>query len=383
MGEHKVKGALSRLSISGFKSIQDLKDFELRNLNIIIGANGAGKSNFIQVFRMLQAMSKRNLSKFILERGGADNFLFNGPKVTTEINIQFDFESPSPSGGTNFYRFQLTPTFDETFLISESRKYEGKDLTTAWHTYGSPSDESRLDDERNEKLANGQFPGVGYYVYQSISQWMVYHFHDTSSSAPMRRSEIVEDNQRLRSDASNIAPFLLKLKNDDESSYEEILDAVRLVIPFFDQFRLDVMKLGEAEKVRLSWQQKGSDFPMQPYHLSDGSIRFICLATALLQPNPPSTIIIDEPELGLHPAAINILAELIQAASLRTQVIVATQSPSLIDQFAIEDVVIVNREVGASTFQRLKEEDFSSWLEEYSVGELWTKNVITGGPVYE
>jgi len=122
---------------------------------------------------------------------------------------------------------------------------------------------------------------------------------------------------------------------------------------------------------------------MQPYHLSDGSIRFICLATALLQPSPPSTIIIDEPELGLHPAAIVVLAELIQAAAKRTQVIVATQSPALIDQFGIDDIIVVNREDGASTFQRLKEEDFSAWLEDYSVGELWTKNVIAGGPVYE
>lgn len=378
-----MKGSLSKLSISGFKSIHDLQDFELHSLNVIIGANGAGKSNFIQVFRMLQAMAKQNLSKFILERGGADNFLFNGPKVTEAIDIQFDFESQSYTGGVNSYRFQLTPTINETFLIDESRRYERSDLPTVWRSYGSPSDESRLRDERNEKSANGQYPGVGYYVYLSISRWMVYHFHDTSSSAPMRRSEIIEDNQRLRSDASNIAPFLLKLKNDDDSSYQEILDAVRLVIPFFDQFRLDVMQLGEAEKVKLSWQQKGSDFPMQPYHLSDGSIRFICLATALLQPDPPSTIIIDEPELGLHPAAITILAELIQSASIRTQVIVATQSPALIDQFAIEDVIIVNREKGASTFQRLEEKDLSSWLEEYSVGELWTKNVIAGGPVYE
>lgn len=378
-----MKGSLSKLSVRGFKSIYELKDFELRDLNVIVGANGAGKSNFIQVFRMLQAMAEQSFSKFVRERGGSDNFLFNGPKTTDTINIQFDFESQSYSGGVNSYRFQLIPTLNETFLIDESRKYERRELETVWRSYGSPSDESRLHDQRDEKAAGGKFPGVGHYVYKSISQWMVYHFHDTSSSAPMRRSEIIEDNQRLRSDASNIAPFLLKLKNDNDPSYQEILDSVRLVIPFFDQFRLDVMQLGASEKVRLSWQQKGSDFPMQPYHLSDGSMRFICLSTALLQPNPPYTIIIDEPELGLHPAAINILAELIQAASRRTQVIVATQSPSLIDQFAIDDVVIVNREEGASTFQRLEEKDFSTWLEDYSVGELWTKNVITGGPVYE
>lgn len=375
-----MKGAIQKLSISGFKSIHEINDFELNDLNVIIGANGAGKSNFIQIFRMLQAMSRQHFGRFILERGGADNFLFNGPKVTKKIKIRFDFESLSSySEGANSYRFKLSPTSDEKFLIDEDRKY----ITTSWRSYGTSSEESRLYDQRNEPSFNNQSNGVGHFVYKSISDWMVYHFHDTSSSAPMRRSEIVEDNNKLRSDASNIAPFLWELKNNNESSYQEVLNAVRLVIPFFDDFRLDTQKLGEAKKVRLSWQQKGSDFPMQPYHLSDGSIRFICLATALLQPTPPSTIIIDEPELGLHPAAINILAELIQTAAKRTQVIIATQSPSLIDQFAIEDVVITNREDGATTLKRLKAEDFSTWLEEYSVGELWTKNVIAGEPVYE
>lgn len=377
-----MKGALDKLTVKGFKSIRNLNEFKLGDLNVVIGANGAGKSNFVQIFRMLMAMTQKNLSKFILERGGADNFLFNGPKVTPEINMEFEFASRSDHlTGSNSYKFVLTSTADEKFLISEERKY----VSTNWRSYGSPSEESRLYDERNEKSMNGQWNGVGHFVYESISNWMVYHFHDTSASSPMRRSEIVEDHYKLRGDAANIAPFLLHLKNHDFYSdyYKRIIDAIRLVTPFFDDFRLDVQKLGEAEKVRLSWSQKGSDFPMQPYHLSDGSIRFICLATALLQPSPPSTIIIDEPELGLHPAAIVVLAELIQAAAKRTQVIVATQSPALIDQFGIDDIIVVNREDGASTFQRLKEEDFSAWLEDYSVGELWAKNVIAGGPVYE
>ncbi|WP_305800720.1 AAA family ATPase [Thiolapillus sp.] len=210
---------------------------------------------------------------------------------------------------------------------------------------------------------------------------MVYHFHDTSPTAPMRRSEIVEDNQRLRNNGSNIAPFLLRLKQSESlyRYYQEVVNATRLILPFFDNFRLDVFQQGEADKVKLSWQQKGSDYPLQPYHLSDGSIRFICLATALLQPDPPSAIVIDEPELGLHPEAIRILAELITDAAQRTQVILATQSPLLIDQFAIDDIVVVNRKDGQSTFERLSEQDFSQWLEDYSVGELWTRNVIQGG----
>lgn len=199
----------------------------------------------------------------------------------------------------------------------------------------------------------------------------------------MRRSEIIEDNFRLRHNGSNLAPFLLSLKNTSFSSYDEIVNAIRLVLPFFDDFILDVFKYGEAEKVRLSWRQKGSDFPMQPYHLSDGSIRFICLATALLQPNPPSTIIIDEPELGLHPEAIRMLGELMQDAAKRAQLIVATQSPLLLDQFAVEDIVVVRREGGQSVFSRLQRDDFAEWLEEYSVGDLWMRNIIQGGSSHE
>ena len=377
-----MKGAIKKININGFKSIRELHELELRDLNIIIGANGSGKSNFVQVFQLLMAMSGRKFQNFILENGAADNFLHNGPKSTSAITMEFEFESRNDySKGSNFYRFELTPTVDERFLVSEERKY----VTTNWRSYGSPSLESGLYDERNEKSADNNFNGVGHFVYESIANWMVYHFHDTSSSAPMRRSEIVEDNKLLRSNGSNIAPFLLKIKNQrfPRSYYQDLINAIRLVMPFFDEFLLDVQQRGDKETVKLSWLQKGSDFPMQPYHLSDGSIRFICLATALLNPFPPSVIVIDEPELGLHPEAIRILGELIQDAAKRTQIIVATQSPLLLDQFSIEDIVVVNRKEGQSTFERLNREDFNEWLNNYSVGELWSKNVIQGGTSYE
>ena len=345
-------GTIKSITVEGFKSIRELKDFELNNLNIIVGANGAGKSNFIQIFRMLLAMSQGTFQNYIKMNGGADAFPFHGLKETPAIHIGFEFSSNSiNSSGSNFYRFTMSSTVSEEMLLAEERRY----MDYNWKTYGSPSLESRLAEQKNETSWNGQWNGVGYFVFDAISKWMVYHFHDSSSTAPMRRSEIVDDCKYLRGEGENIAPFLLYLRNYQWEYYEKIRNAIRLVIPFFDDFSLDIIQTGDAQRVKLTWKQKGTSYPMQPYHFSDGSIRFICLATALLQPNPPTTIVIDEPELGMHPEAIHILAELITLAAKRTQVIIATQSPMLLDNFSIDDIIIAKRQQGATIFEHLKE----------------------------
>ena len=371
--------ALDKLTIKGFKSIRAIEDFELTNLNVLIGGNGAGKSNFIDFFRMLRAMmelplpglTSASLKTYIADGGGSDDFLFNGPKITEQIEIETRF-------GLNGYRFKLTPTADETFIINDEAMYY--ELGTAgWWEMGSGQTTPELLRDKDKRGAAGR-RNVATYVYNAISLWKIYHFHDTGKVAPMRRFETIDDNTYLRFDAANIAPFLLDLRNNEESAYNQIVDTIRLVTPFFDNF---ILKPNKNEKVRLLWKQKGSDYPLKPHHLSDGTLRFICLTTALLQPDPPSTIIIDEPELGLHPYAIEILAELIEATSKKTQLIVSTQSPSLVDYFEPKDIIVVNRKEGASVFKRLNKDELSSWLEDYSLGELWRKNIVTGGPVHE
>ena len=370
---------LDKLTIKGFKSIRSLEDFELTDLNVLIGGNGAGKSNFIDFFRLLRAMMElplpglgsASLRAYIADGGGSDDFLFNGPKVTEQIETEMHF-------GPNAYRFQLSPTADESFLINnESRYYEGGDA--GWWDIGSGNQTPKLLRDRKKSGVTGP-RNIASYIYNSISSWMIYHFHDTSKVAPMRRFETIDDSDYLRFDASNIAPFLLALKDNEAGTYQKIVDTIRLVTPFFNDF---VLKPNRKDKVRLRWKHKGSDYPLKPHHLSDGTIRFICLTTALLQPDPPSTIIIDEPELGLHPYAIEILAELIQAASRKTQLIISTQSPALVDCFNPEDIIVVNRKEGASTFQRLNKEELTSWLADYSLGDLWRKNIIAGAPVHE
>jgi len=368
---------LKKLTIKGFKSIESLENFEFGELNVLIGANGAGKSNFVDFFRMLRAMADESLQQFVIERGGADGFFYMGPKHTPEITAKLVF-------GQNAYEFDLAATANEKMLVRrEATRYRDQEA----QPLDRGNTESVLRNFRNEKsAAQPDNPDVGHHVYKAVSNWMVYHFHDTSLLAPMRRERSVRDQFDLRHDASNIAPFLLGLREDAEhkGNYDLICDTVRMVAPFFDDFFLEPKIRGEAEVVRLEWRQKGSNYPFQPYQLSDGTIRFICLATALLQPTLPATVVIDEPELGLHPYAIDLLASLIQSASARTQVIVSTQSPALLDQFEPKDIIVVGRQAGRSTFTRPNLEVLRRWMERYTIAEMWQNDILRGGgPTHE
>jgi len=367
------------VTIKGFKSIQNLEDFNLDSLNVLIGGNGAGKSNFIDFFRLIRAMmelptaelSHASLQAYVADGGGSDDFLFSGPKVTEKINIEMTF-------GSNKYRFSLAPTVNEDFLINDESRFYSRGNAGWWNLGSSNLSPALLDDKNHQGAMGGR--NISYYIFQAITSWKIYHFHDTGKLSPMRRSETMDDMDYLRFDGANIAPYLMWLSQHEKKYYQHIVDTIRLVTPFFDDF---LFRPNAQEKVRLNWTQKGSDYPLKPHHFSDGTLRFIGLVTALLQPNPPSTLLIDEPELGLHPYAIEILAELLEAASKRMQIIVSTQSPALVDCFSPENIIVVNRKNGASTFQRLDKKALSIWLDDYTLGELWRKNVITGGPVHE
>ncbi len=364
---------LSSLSISGFRSIRELKELPLTNLNVLVGANGAGKSNFVDFFRLLRAMYEKALANFVRDSGGADTLCFEGPKVTPIISAHLKF-------GQNEYRFALKPEVSGVMSItSEGALWTGGG---DWSTYNTAVAESRLRGWINSSGLLGKY-GKQHYVAQAVSGWVVYHFHDTSKTSPMRRKHPVSNFRELQPDAGNIAPFLRHIRDNHPLHYRRICDTIRQVAPFFEEFILDVEQEGENSVTKLEWKQKGSSFPYQPWQLSDGTIRFICLTTALLQPNPPSTILIDEPELGLHPFALEMLAGLVHEAADKTQVIVSTQSPTLLNHFDAENVVVVDRADGASRFQRLDADSLAMWLEEYALGELLQKNVIEASPRYE
>jgi len=340
---------LDRIQIAGFKSIRD-QTLDLRALNVLIGANGAGKSNFIQVFRLLHEITAGNLQLFVARSGGVDRLLHFGSKATEEILLHIDF-------GASDYLCKLVPTEDSSLVFKEER-------------FSGPQGQARE--------ASGHRETRILRIGEAIS-WTTYHFHDTSSSARVKQISDLADNVTLRTDAGNLPAFLYRLRETDQGTFRNIEETIRLVAPFFGAFDLRPDRLN-PNKIRLEWREKGADNYFDANALSDGTLRFVCLATLLLQPAPPPTILIDEPELGLHPYAIAVLADLLRAAAERTQVIVSTQSVTLVNQLSPEDVIVVDREGGESIFRRPSSADLESWLDGYSLGELWEKNVLGGRP---
>jgi predicted ATPase len=354
---------LNWLVLKGYKSIQQC-DLEMGALNLLIGANGAGKSNFIGFFKLIAKILDGQLQRSVGLAGGPDSLLHFGRKQTDEIRAELYF-------GENGYRFSLEPTNDNRLMFKEESLW--------WKPHGCwrPSGghfESNVEAQKNKTR-------IYDFTVPVMQRWRVYHFHDTSDSAKVKQLHGINDDQYLREDAANLAAFLYRLKNQYDSHYQRIVKAIQLVAPFFGGFQLRP-STDNPDKIQLEWNEKGQDVPFKASELSDGTLRFICLATVLLQPESlmPSSILIDEPELGLHPYAIVVLSSLIKAAAGQHQLIISTQSVELVNEFEAEDLIVVDKEAGASTFKRPSMAELESWLEDYSLGELWKKNLLGGRP---
>ncbi len=358
---------VNSLTVTGYKSIRELRDFALNNLNVLIGANGAGKSNFINLFRLLNEMYEQQLQIYVQKQGGPDALLHFGRNTSERLHAEFYFAN-------NGYKFDLVPTADNRLVFEQEQSWFAGVYrpTSSAKVLGRGHTESALKD-----AADAYSP----YVRDAVSNWRVYHFHDTSDTAKVKQRHATNDNLRLKIDAANLAAYLRMLQEKHNAAYRRIVDTIRLVAPFFGDF---VHRQEVSENIELEWTQRGKpDTPFKAHMLSDGSLRFICLATLLLQPSQllPLTILIDEPELGLHPYAISVLVDIFkQVAEQHHQLIVSTQSVELINELLPEDVIVVDQENGASTFRRYTQDELSGWLEQYSMGELWKRNVIGGRP---
>lgn len=360
---------LEAVTVRGFTSIQQIENLSLRPINVLIGSNGSGKSNFIRIFSFLHAIREGHLQDYVARAGGAEHLLHFGSKVSQSIELQLVFRD-----SINQYRIMLAPTpQDSLAVLSEEVSYWDR-------RYPKPYSKSIYGTGKEAGISQPG-DGISAYVREHLNRWRLYHFHDTSQTSPMKRTSDINDNSFLRPDGSNIAAFLHLLKAKHSNHYELIRRTIQRVAPFFDDFELKPQLLN-PDKIRLEWKHKNSESYFDASSLSDGTIRFIALACLFMQPDEfrPSIILVDEPELGLHPYAITLLASMAKSVSEKTQVILSTQSALLLDNFEPEDVLVANVISGTTQIERLRSEGLEQWLETYSLGQLWEKNEFGGRP---
>jgi predicted ATPase len=365
------KVTLKSFSIKGYKTIKEIKDFEPNPVNILLGPNGAGKSNFISFFKFLSWMlnSGGKLQEHVAYLGGANDILHDGADVTKSIDAHIMVQT---SQGINEYKFSLGFSKPDKLTFIEEMYCFSKTNSTddmIWSKCGAGHDEARLPEVANPTAKT---------ISALLKQLVVYQFHNTSDTSPMRLKWSQSDGRWLKQHGENLGSFLFRLKNEQPPYYLRIVKYIRLVLPFFDDFVLE----GDFNQILLCWREKGTVKIFNAGQASDGMLRAIALISLLAQPpqDLPAVLFLDEPELGLHPSAIDLLAGLIKTASAHCQVFVATQSISLVNNFEVKDIVIIDRKGRHSDYHRPDPDSLQSYLEEYSVGQMWDKNVFGGRP---
>lgn len=373
---------ITKVSLTGFKSFKDKTDIALSNLNVIIGANGTGKSNLLSFFKLLGNALTRNLQGHILRYGG-EHFLHNGRKQTEHIKCAIEIAT---NNATDKYEIDLA--FQAPGRLFISREYieyrkSGKEKPFACEIENNGYELGLLDLGDKLGKSDNALHGTANAIKTMLQKIRAFQFHDTTDTARIRGGILRADCQYLKNDGGNLAAVLNMLKTTPEylPYYNRIVRYVQKILPYFADFAID----GFPEKqdtVYLFWKKQGSDYILTPNQLSDGTIRFIALATLLLAPRKiqPDVIVIDEPELGLHPLAIRILANMIKQAAENLQILVATQSPSFLDFFDANDVLVFEAPDESTKVKRLNQDELSAWAQEYTLSELWDKNVIGGQP---
>jgi predicted ATPase len=365
---------IQNISIRGFKSIQNLPSFEPRSINVFIGQNGAGKSNFIGFFKFLSNMlsGTGNLGEYTGLYGGASSFLFDGPDTTSQIIGSISLNT---SAGLNEYKFKLTHASADTFIYTEEKfRYtrKGSAGDNEWYELGAGHKESALINAE----ATGRTQGT---VRRLLQQLITYQFHNTTFGSPIRNFKTdLENGWFLQEDGRNLAAVLYELSMNQTAIYQKVITILQQIIPFFDDFVL----VDQYGKTYIRWKEKNSPVTFVATQASDGMLRAMALVTLLCLPPErlPAVMFLDEPELGLHPSAVKTICELIQGASEHCQIFIATQDADMLNEFEPEDIVVVTREGRASTFNRLRSEDLTEWVGTYSLSDLWHQNIIGGKP---
>jgi len=373
-GKPAVKSAvparIQSVTIEGFRSLRSIQALELPPLTVLIGANGAGKSTLIRFFEMLSWMLKsQKLQEFVLRHGGGDDQFFMGARKTSRIHAELSLET---AAGVNDYRFDLThiSAGDTVMVLNEAYRYSDrkKPGKASWTELGEVGKEAKLPEGTSTTAKT---------ICSLLRNCATFQFHDTSENSPIRLRWDTSEFFRLRSDGGNLAAVLLDLQTNDLQRYKLIIKQIQRVLPTFKHFVLEPV----AGKVELRWQGLHSDKIFGAHLTSDGSLRLFCLLTLLNLPPArlPDVMFFDEPELGLHPHAITLVADMLKRLAKTRQIFIATQSPYMVDCFELENIIVASANQGETVLRNLPREQYQQWLDdEYQISDIWLQQAVGG-----
>ena len=371
---------IDRVRIQGFRSLADVELLRIPKATVLIGANGSGKSNFIRFFEMMSWMLRsRRLAEFIERQGGADDQLFGSSKLSPRMAATVTMRTET---GWNDYQFTLVHAHPDRFIFTEEAfrfTRMGLDTAAKWQYLGSGHLEAKLVEAAADAGESDVNTTTARVIVNLLRNCAVYQFHDTSDTSDFKKKWDVEDNNQLRSHGGNLAAVLHRLEREDIKRFELICQQIGRILPVFDRFQIEE----NYGKVSLRWKAKGTDKTFGAHLTSDGSLRFFALVTLLNTPPEmlPDVLLLDEPELGLHPAAVTLIGGMIKALAEARQIIVATQSPLLVDAFGLDEIFVLDLKEGRTELRKLVPDDYRVWLEDsFTSGELWQKNLLGGRP---
>jgi predicted ATPase len=385
-----------RLKVEGFRSLKSLS-WQPGDLNVIIGPNASGKSNLLRVLEMLSVSARRGLGKYIQQEGGMEPIVWDGraQQVRTLVEFRvgpiFEGDDSEPTtdrvryalilgrlGTTSAYRVdhEYLALVDEDSLSStcvvDRRPGHAHILPPGSAILEAPAT-SVPDEETLLSVAAGPFTSVELIndIQSELAAWRIYHDLQTHREAPIRASQVTRAETQVDPDGQNLVSVLHTLYTTGRDFKEEINTAMRAA--FGEDFDEIVFPPAADQRIQLRIRWRSLKREQSAADLSDGTLRFLFLLAVLANPSPPPLIAIDEPETGLHPSMLPIVAEYARDASNRSQVILTTHSPEFLDAFGqdVPTMTVVEWSDGETLLRTLSGEELTYWLRQYSLGELY------------
>lgn len=369
---------IESVQIEGFRSLREVTFRPNPGVTVLVGPNGAGKSNLLHFFHLLRSMVPlQRLGRFVAFEGGANDQLFHGRHRTPEMKGEISIRT---GAGRNEYAFTLNRGRRDQFFFAEERyrfshPEDGADVE--WRHLGSGHDETRLL-EAAQPSEDARHRGAARTITDFLQAVTSYQFQDTSKNSPFTNRCHVTDSFRLWPNGGNLAAVLYRMQREDERRYEELCGQIGWIFPVFERFAIEE----ENEYVILRWRARNSDQIIGAHLTSDGALRFFALMALLILPSTqlPNVILLDEPELGLHPEAIALVAGMIRSLATERQIVIATQSPLLVDEFGLEDLRVLDLKDGETVMKSVNPDEYRVWLDDYGAGGLWMTNLLGGNP---